>query len=172
MGGRGSGSGIGGGKSTVQQQMDAIHKYQQVSHEGISQSDRQALRDYIDSNPDIQGSVSRGLVVDQSTINRWLNEGEINMNGLNSWSDDGSVASRFAEVTRHVDADDGKRSAIIVSEGGLPNSAKLPRTNSYKESEVLTYHTKFKIEGSRVQTPYTGSNNKSPTETIIFVKPL
>lgn len=173
--GKGSGAGGarggGGGKSNVQQQYEAIHQFQQVSWEGITPSDRSALRDFVNSNPDVNERVSRGMVVTEDTINGWIKDGEINHQGMNSWTTGGS-ASDFSRVNRYVDADEGKRSVILVSPKGMPNSAKLPRTNAYIENEVLTTTTKFKILSYRKQRPYSGSNNKSPYEMVITVEPV
>lgn len=168
MGGRGSNFGM---KSSTQRQLEAIHLFQQVSWEGITSSDKSALKDFIDANPDVNDLVARGMVVSEGTINKWIKDGEINHQGMNSWTT-GSSASAFANVSRNVDAEDGKRSVILVSPNGLPNSAKLPRTNSYKEDEVLTTTTKFKVLSYRKQQPYSGSGNKSPYEVIVTVEPI
>lgn len=173
--GKGSGAGGarggGGGKSSAQQQWEAIHQFQQVSWEGITPSDRSALRDFINSNPDVTDQVTRGMVVSEDTINRWIEGGEVSHQGMNSWTTGGS-ASDFSRVDRYVDADEGKRSVILVSPKGLPNSAQLPRTNSYKENEVLTTTTKFKILSYKKQRPYSAVDNKSPYEMIITVEPV
>lgn len=154
---------------TLSEQMEAIHQYQQVSWEGISNKEKSALSHYVATQPNVKERVSRGMIIPQSTIDGWLRQGSISFEGMTSWSKDGSVSSRFAEVSRVVDADDGKRSVIIVSEEGLPNSAVLPRTNSYAESEVLTSTRNYEIVSSRVQQSI--GDNKSPTITIIFVRP-
>lgn len=169
MGGRGNSSGMS--RSDAQRQLEAIHQYQQVSWEGITSSDKSALRDFVNSNPDVNEWVARGMTVSESTIDGWIKDGEINHQGMNSWTT-GSSASAFANVNRNVDAEDGKRSVILVSPNGLPNSAKLPRTNAYKEDEVLTTTTKFKILSYRKQQPYSGSGNKSPYEVIVTVEPV
>lgn len=169
--GRSGMGGGGGGKSSAQQQYEAIHQFQQVSWEGITPSDRSALRDFINSNPDVTDQVTRGMVVSEDTINRWIEGGEVNHQGMNSWTTGGS-ASDFSRVNRYVDADEGKRSVILISPKGMPNSAKLPRTNAYMENEVLTTTTKFKILSYRKQRPYSGSGNKSPYEIVITVKPV
>lgn len=169
MGGRGGSSGMSG--SNTKRQLEAIHQYQQVSWEGITSSDKSALRDFVNSNPDVNEWVDRGMTVSESTIDGWIKDGEINHQGMNSWTT-GSSAGDFATVNRSVDAEDGKRSVILVSPNGLPNSAKLPRTNAYKEDEVLTTTTKYKILSTRKQRPYIGSGNKSPYEIIITVKPI
>ena len=169
MGGRGS---TGNRNSTAineQEQFEAIHQYQQVSWEGISDKEKRALSQYITTQTDVKEQVSRGMVVSQSTIDNWLKQGSISFEGMSSWSTDGSISARFSEVSRAVDAEDGKRSVIIISEKGLTNSAALPRTNSYAESEVLTSTKDYEITSSRVQQSI--GSNKSPTTTIIFVKP-
>lgn len=168
MGGRGGNSGM---KSSAQRQLEAIHQYQQVSWEGITPSDKSALKDFVNSNPDVTEWAARGMVVSESTIDKWIEDGEVNHEGMNSWTT-GNSASAFANVNRNVDAEDGKRSVILVSPNGLPNSAKLPRTNAYKEDEVLTTTTKFKILSYRKQQPYSGSGNKSPYEVIVTVEPI
>lgn len=169
MGGRGGSSGMG--SSSTAQQLEAIHQFQQVSWEGITPSDKSAIRDFVNSNPDVTEWVARGMVVSEGTINKWIENGEISYQGMNSWTT-GDAASAFASVNRSVDAEKGKRSVILVSPNGLPNSAKLPRTNAYKEDEVLTTTTKFRVLSSRKQRPYTGSGNKSPYEIIITVEPI
>lgn len=151
-----------------EKQLKAVHQYQQVSWEGLDASEKKALGDYISSNDDVKDRCSRGMQVNQADIDRWLKDGSISFEGMSSWSTDGAVAAQFAEVPRSVDAEDGKRSVIIVSEDGLSNSAALPRTNSYKESEVLTSTKHYTITSSRVQRSV--GENKSPTTTIIFVK--
>lgn len=158
-------------KSNTNQQLEAIHKFQQVSWEGITLSDKSALKDFIMNNPDVTNQVVRGIVVSENTLNKWIENEEINNYNMSSWTT-GNSASAFANVDRVVDAEDGKRSVILVSSNGMPNSAKLPRTNAYKEDEVLTTTTKFKILNYRKQQPYIGSNNKSPYEMIIFVEPI
>lgn len=167
MGGRGSSGNRG--ISSTQEQIDAIHQYQQVSWEGISDKEKRTLSQYIDTQVDVEEQVSRGMVVSQSTIDKWLKQGSVSFEGMTSWSTDGSIAARFSEVSRAVDAEDGKRSVIIVSEKGLTNSAALPRTNAYTESEVLTSTRDYEIVSSRVQQSI--GSNKSPTTTIIFVRP-
>lgn len=155
---------------TEEEQLSAIHQYQQVSHEGITQNEREAIYDYINTHEDVTDITSRGMVVQQSTIDEWIKSGEINTSGMTSWSTDGSVSARFAEVSRAVDAEDGKRSVIIVSKEGLPESALLPRTNAYSESEVLTLFKHYDIIDYRINQNFGGSN-QSPTTTMIFVKP-
>ena len=167
MGGRGTSGNRG--SISVQEQLEAIHQYQQVSWEGISDKEKRALSHYIDTQADVKERVSRGMTVSQSTIDNWLKQGSISFDGMTSWSTDGSISARFSEVSRSVDAEEGKRSVIIVSEKGLTNSAALPRTNSYAESEVLTSTKDYEIVSSRVQQ--TIGSNKSPTTTIIFVRP-
>lgn len=166
MGGRGS---AGNRNSSTQEQLEAIHQYQQVSWEGLSDKEKKALSQYIDTQADVKEQVNRGMVVSQSTIDSWLKQGSISFDNMTSWSTDGSVSAKFSEVSRAVDAEDGKRSVIIVSEKGLTNSAALPRTNSYAESEVLTSTKDYEIVSSRVQQSI--GSNKSPTTTIIFVRP-
>lgn len=163
MGGRGSGG------LRNQTQLNAIHQYQQVSWEGISDKEKRALSQYIEAQADVKEQVSRGMIVDQTTIDKWLKQGSISFEGMSSWSTDGSISARFSEVSRAVDAEDGKRSVIIVSEKGLTNSAALPRTNAYAESEVLTSTRGFEIISSRVQQSV--GANKSPTTTILYVRP-
>lgn len=157
-------------RHTEEEQLSAIHQYQQVSHEGISQDEREAIYDYINTHEDVHETVSRGMIVQQSAIDNWIKEGEINTNGMTSWSTDGSVSMRFAEVSRNVDVEDGKRSVLIVSRDGLLESALLPRTNAYAESEVLTLFKNYEIIDYKVNDSF-GSTNKSPTTTVIYVKP-
>ena len=150
-------------------ELDAIHQFQQVSYEGISADEKDSLKDFINDNEDVTDQVSRGMIVDQSQIDKWIKDGEISMSDMSSWSTDGTTAAEFANVNRKVDAEDGKRSVIIVSENGLPDSALLPRTNAYSESEVLTLTDKYTILSSEVQDSI--GDNKSPTVTIIHVEP-
>ena len=156
-------------KEREKRELDAIHQFQQVSYEGISADEKDSLKDFINDNEDVTDQVSRGMVVDQSQIDKWIKDGEISMSDMSSWSTDGTTAAEFANVNRKVDAEDGKRSVIIVSENGLPDSALLPRTNAYSESEVLTLTDKYTILSSEVKDS-TG-DNKSPTVTIIHVEP-
>ena len=164
----GRGKKLGIGNNTA---YDAIHQYQQVSWEGITPSQKMALSSYIDNHEDYTGFCARGVQVTQSQIDRWLSDGVIHFNEMSSWSVNGGVASQFAEVSQQVDVEDrGLRSVIIVSENGLLDSAELPRTNSYKEQEVLTKTKDYEIVSFRIQRPAMNSN-KSPTETIIYVRP-
>ena len=65
-------------KSNTNQQLETIHKFQQVSWEGITLSDKSALKDFIMSNPDVTNQVVRGIVVSENTLNKWIENGEIN----------------------------------------------------------------------------------------------
>jgi len=150
-------------------ELAAVHQYQQVSWEGISNDEKDSLNDFINDNEDVTEQVSRGMIVDQSQIDKWLKDGEISMGEMSSWTTDGTTAAEFANVNRKVDAEDGKRSVIIISENGLPDSALLPRTNAYSESEVLTSTDKYTIVSSEVKDSI--GDNKSPTVTIIHVEP-
>ena len=76
MGGRGSGG------LRNQAQLDAIHQYQQVSWEGISDKEKRALSQYIEAQADVKEQVSRGMIVDQTTIDRWLKQGSISFEDM------------------------------------------------------------------------------------------
>ena len=150
----------------------AIHNFQQVSWEGITEQEKRTLSRYIDNQPDVTESLQRGMVVSQNTIDDWINKGEVTLNDISSWSTGSGQA--FADVPRQVDAEDGQRSVILVSENGLPMSAALPRTNSYDEKEVLSKVNKLDIVDVQVQeNPYrtvTGYRSYSPTITVIKVR--
>lgn len=152
---------------------NAIHNFQQVSWEGITEQEKRILSRYVDNQPDATESLQRGMVVSQDTIDNWVKKGEVTLNGMNSWSTDSGQA--FADVPRQIDAENGQRSVILISENGLPMSAALPRTNSYDEKEVLSKVNKLDIVDVQVrENPYktaTGYRSFSPTITIIKVRP-
>lgn len=154
---------------------NAIHNFQQVSWEGITEAEKQDLSRYIDSKPDVTSQISRGMIVPQSIIDEWTKNGAIQLNDISSWTQGNEgTAQRFADVSRKMDAEDGQRSVILIADNGLPNSASLPRTNVYDEKEVLSKVNTLDIVDVRVQeNPYrtiTGYRSFSPTITVIKVK--
>ena len=154
---------------------NAIHNFQQVSWEGITEVEKQDLSRYIDSKPDVTSQISRGMVVPQSIIDEWTKTGTIQLNDISSWTQGNEgTAQRFADVPRQMDAEEGQRSVILMADNGLPNSASLPRTNAYDEHEVITKTNQLKIVDIQVKdNPYrtaSGYRSYSPTITVIKVR--